>query len=74
MEEDIPDYDMDSEDEKWLVAHSKVMDITALKVINNTKQFFFVVILFFRGGGLVHASNISNHQIFIEHCFVFLVV
>ncbi|XP_046404617.1 enhancer of polycomb homolog 1 [Ischnura elegans] len=31
MEQDIPDYDMDSEDERWVNAQSKKMDITALK-------------------------------------------
>ncbi|KAG8292955.1 Glycosyltransferase 64 protein C4 [Homalodisca vitripennis] len=31
MEQDIPDYDMDSEDERWLDVHSKTMDINALK-------------------------------------------
>ncbi|XP_054279598.1 enhancer of polycomb homolog 1-like [Macrosteles quadrilineatus] len=31
MEQDIPDYDMDSEDEKWLAVHRKTLDIDELK-------------------------------------------
>ncbi|XP_071447247.1 enhancer of polycomb homolog 1 isoform X2 [Hetaerina americana] len=31
MEQDIPDYDMDSEDERWVNAQSKKMEITAIK-------------------------------------------
>ncbi|KAG8227558.1 hypothetical protein J437_LFUL000658 [Ladona fulva] len=31
MEQDIPDYDMDSEDERWVNAQSRKMDITPLK-------------------------------------------
>jgi len=30
MEQDIPDYDMDSEDEKWVAAQSRKMDLTPL--------------------------------------------
>ncbi|PSN50502.1 hypothetical protein C0J52_10716 [Blattella germanica] len=31
MEQDIPDYDMDSEDEKWVQSQSKKMDLSPLK-------------------------------------------
>ncbi|XP_043506006.1 enhancer of polycomb homolog 1 [Polistes fuscatus] len=31
MEQDIPDYDMDSEDEKWVAVQSRKMDITPLQ-------------------------------------------
>ncbi|XP_076269044.1 enhancer of Polycomb isoform X2 [Rhynchophorus ferrugineus] len=31
MEQDIPDYDMDSEDEKWLLAQKPRLDLTPLK-------------------------------------------
>jgi enhancer of polycomb-like protein len=33
MEQDIPDYDMDSEDEKWLHSQAKKMDLLPLKVL-----------------------------------------
>lgn len=32
MEQDIPDYDMDSEDERFVNAQAKKMDLTPLKV------------------------------------------
>ena len=32
MEQDIPDYDMDSEDEKWVNSQAKKMDLSPLKV------------------------------------------
>lgn len=31
MEQDIPDYDMDSEDERWLASQAKKLDLTPLK-------------------------------------------
>lgn len=31
MEQDIPDYDMDSEDEKWVGVQSRKMDLTPLQ-------------------------------------------
>lgn len=31
MEQDIPDYDMDSEDEKWVGLQSRKMDLTPLQ-------------------------------------------
>lgn len=31
MEQDIPDYDMDSEDEIWVMQQGKKMDISPLK-------------------------------------------
>ncbi|GLV39686.1 Enhancer of Polycomb [Carabus blaptoides fortunei] len=31
MEQDIPDYDMDTEDERWLVSQAKKLDLTPLK-------------------------------------------
>lgn len=31
MEQDIPDYDMDSEDEKWVAVQSRKMDLTPLQ-------------------------------------------
>lgn len=31
MEQEIPDYDMDSEDESWLNKQSKKLEVTALK-------------------------------------------
>lgn len=31
MEQEIPDYDMDSEDESWLTKQSKKLEVTALK-------------------------------------------
>jgi enhancer of polycomb-like protein len=31
MEQEIPDYDMDSEDESWVEHQSKKMEISALK-------------------------------------------
>ena len=34
MEQEIPDYDMDSEDEAWLNKQTKKMDVTALKFEN----------------------------------------
>lgn len=34
MEQDIPDYDMDSEDEKWVNTQARKMDLTPLKVDN----------------------------------------
>lgn len=34
MEHDIPDYDMDSEDERFVNAQAKKMDLTPLKVID----------------------------------------
>lgn len=33
MEHDIPDYDMDSEDERFVNAQAKKMDLTPLKVL-----------------------------------------
>lgn len=33
MEQDIPDYDMDSEDERWLAVHTKNLEINELKVL-----------------------------------------
>jgi enhancer of polycomb-like protein len=33
MEQDIPDYDMDSEDEKWVHSQAKKMDLLPLKVL-----------------------------------------
>jgi enhancer of polycomb-like protein len=33
MEQDIPDYDMDSEDEKWVQSQAKKMDLLPLKVL-----------------------------------------
>lgn len=32
MEQDIPDYDMDSEDELWIKSQSKKLELTPLKV------------------------------------------
>ena len=32
MEQDIPDYDMDSEDEKWIHTQGKKLDINPLQV------------------------------------------
>lgn len=31
MEQDIPDYDMDSEDEKWVAVQNRKMDLTAVQ-------------------------------------------
>lgn len=31
MEQDIPDYDMDSEDERWLQSQTQRLDLSALK-------------------------------------------
>ena len=31
MEQEIPDYDLDSEDDSWLQDHSSKLDITSLK-------------------------------------------
>lgn len=31
MEQDIPDYDMDAEDEEWMKKHSKNFEITSLQ-------------------------------------------
>lgn len=31
MEQDIPDYDMDSEDERWLVSQAQRLEINAYK-------------------------------------------
>ncbi len=31
MEQDIPDYDMDAEDEEWMKKHSKNFEITELQ-------------------------------------------
>lgn len=31
MEQDIPDYDMDSEDEKWVAVQSRKMDLSPLQ-------------------------------------------
>jgi len=31
MEQDIPDYDMDSEDEKWVALQSRKMELTPLQ-------------------------------------------
>lgn len=36
MEQDIPDYDMDSEDERWLAVHTKNLEINELKVLQAT--------------------------------------
>lgn len=36
MEQDIPDYDMDSEDEKWLLAQKPRLDLSPLKVGHKT--------------------------------------
>jgi len=35
MEQDIPDYDMDSEDEKWVNSQAKKMDLSPLKVLRH---------------------------------------
>jgi hypothetical protein len=32
MEQDIPDYDMDSDDEKWINSQAGKLDITPLQV------------------------------------------
>lgn len=34
MEQDIPDYDMDSDDEKWINSQAGKLDITPLQVCN----------------------------------------
>jgi len=34
MEQDIPDYDMDSDDEKWINSQAGKLDITPLQVRN----------------------------------------
>lgn len=34
MEQDIPDYDMDSDDEKWINSQAAKLEITPLQVIN----------------------------------------
>jgi enhancer of polycomb-like protein len=34
MEQDIPDYDMDSDDEKWINSQAGKLDITPLQVWN----------------------------------------
>lgn len=33
MEQDIPDYDMDSEDEKWINSQAGKLEITPLQVV-----------------------------------------
>lgn len=43
MEEDIPDYDMDSEDEMWIKAQSKKLELTPLKVCVLTKLFYIII-------------------------------
>lgn len=42
MEQDIPNYDMDSEDEAWVNAQVKTLDITPLKVTYFTLIFILV--------------------------------
>ena len=34
MDQEIPDYDMDSEDEQWLTKQAKKMEVTPLKFEN----------------------------------------
>ena len=34
MEQDIPDYDMDSDDEKWINTQAKKLDLTPLEVLS----------------------------------------
>jgi len=41
MEQDIPDYDMDSEDEKWVHSQAKKMDLLPLKVFFVLKNYCF---------------------------------
>lgn len=46
MEQDIPDYDMDSEDERFVNAQAKKMDLTPLKVFYNDLNFFIIIFNF----------------------------
>jgi enhancer of polycomb-like protein len=43
MEQDIPDYDMDSEDEKWVQSQAKKMDLLPLKVLFPVYKVFSLI-------------------------------
>lgn len=43
MEQDIPDYDMDSEDEKWINTQAKKMDLTPLEVFTQRVSLITVI-------------------------------
>jgi enhancer of polycomb-like protein len=43
MEQDIPDYDMDSEDEKWVHSQAKKMDLLPSKVMFYVSELLFLV-------------------------------
>lgn len=45
MEQEIPDYDMDSDDERWLQAQKPRLDITPLKV----RDWWCWIISYFTG-------------------------
>jgi len=47
MEQDIPDYDMDSEDEKWVHSQAKKMDLLPLKVFFVFKNYCFALMINF---------------------------
>lgn len=48
MEQDIPDYDIDSEDEKWINSQAGKLDIAPLQVLNylNSNNCHFHVTFF----------------------------
>lgn len=53
MEQDIPDYDMDSDDEKWITSQAGKLDITPLQVEMKSDRkihvisFVFICFVFF---------------------------
>lgn len=53
MEHDIPDYDMDSEDERWVNAQAKTMDITPNKVEWLTEKYIV---------------NVKNKCVYLKSC------
>lgn len=55
MEEDVPDYDIDSEDEKWL--SKQKLDITPLKVRAIIRFLFLINICFLRNGEISFYIN-----------------
>jgi len=47
MEQDIPDYDMDSEDERWINSQAKKLELTPLKVCLYTSGMTWFLPKFF---------------------------
>lgn len=46
METDIPDYDMDSEDEQWINSQAGKLELTPDKVLSSLSLFAHIIIVY----------------------------